>query len=372
MERHFDTIIIGAGPAGSACGTALRKNGAEPCLIDKAVFPRNKTCAGLVTKKTYELISELFDGEASDGLFCAESDELRLYRRTELLTGAPLNRSVRLVNRRDFDNALVERYKELGGFMLEGERGYVIDDDSRRLTLKNGDVLSYDKLIYADGALSQSRRLVSVDKRKLVFGIEAYVPASLLPQKSVDIYFDFLKDGYIWVFPHGDTVCVGAAEHFRKHVNYRDVLSSFLRELGVDPDCARYIGAFLPCGYTVAQEKLPRHVMLIGDAAGFTDPITGEGLYMALRSGIDAAQAALTDTPKESYLKSVQPLIRIVNEGRKVQHRFYSPAVQAMFFKKARGHEALVSFLFENMVEDYHYDYSRTPQLAIDYKKQKR
>ena len=98
MDQHFDTVIIGAGPAGMGCGITLQKDHHNVCVIDKAVFPRNKTCAGLVTGKTYRLIKELFDGEEFDSLFCCTADTVKLYRKTELLASAPIKNSARLVN----------------------------------------------------------------------------------------------------------------------------------------------------------------------------------------------------------------------------------------------------------------------------------
>ena len=73
MDKFYDVVIIGAGPAGMGCAVELMKNGVSPCVIDKAVFPRKKTCAGLVTGKTYKLIEGIFDGMDTDGLFCFTS-----------------------------------------------------------------------------------------------------------------------------------------------------------------------------------------------------------------------------------------------------------------------------------------------------------
>ena len=122
MKHEYEAIVIGAGPAGAACGITLQKSGITNCVIDKAVFPRSKTCAGLVTGKTYKLIEQLFDNEVDDGIFCAVSSEVRLFSKTELLTAAPITKPVRLVNRIDFDNALVKRYLQLGGHLFQGEQ----------------------------------------------------------------------------------------------------------------------------------------------------------------------------------------------------------------------------------------------------------
>ena len=371
MSVKYDTVVIGAGPAGSSCGITLQRRGVKNCVIDKAVFPRHKTCAGMVTGKTYKLINRLFGEHDTDCLFCDTASVIRLFQRREELVSAPLSAPVRLVKRKDFDNALVSRYRELGGTLFEGEKILRIDYAANKIKLKSGKTISYSNLIFADGALSIAHKRLDFKKEKLAFGIEAYVPRELFPTDSADIYFKYIDNGYVWVFPHGDTVCAGLGAPYRKEVDYKGVLAGFLRESGGDPDSAKYIGAFLPYGNPVPQNKLPDNVMLIGDAAGFADPITGEGLYMALRSGICAAEAVLTKRPKESYLNSVKPLRRAVTDGKRAQSLFYSRALFQGFLNKARGREKFVGFFFDNVVEEYNYGYRQMAKLAKDYKKSK-
>ncbi|MBQ3284091.1 MAG: FAD-dependent oxidoreductase [Ruminococcus sp.] len=368
MDQHFDTVIIGAGPAGMGCGITLQKDHHNVCVIDKAVFPRNKTCAGLVTGKTYRLIKELFDGEEFDSLFCCTADTVKLYRKTELLASAPIKNSARLVNRIEFDNALVERYKALGGIILEGERNIVIDYENHCVILSNGDHIGFQNIIFADGALSLSHHLLKFDKMEMAFGIEAYVPSEQFNTDSVDLYFDCIDDGYLWVFPHGETVCIGVANMYNKEIDYKKILTDFLEDIGVDPNKQHYTGAFLPYGYVIPQEKLPKNVILVGDAGGFTDPISGEGLFMALKTGMLAAEALADTDPKAAYLNSVKPIASIVKEGKKVQKIFFSSAVQKVFLKKVIGKNGLVGFFYDNMVDEYNYDYKNIRKMYGDYK----
>ncbi len=368
MNHSFDTVIIGAGPAGMGCAIILQKNDHKVCVIDKAVFPRNKTCAGLVTGKTFKLINMLFDNEEVDGLFCYTSSFIKLYRGNQLLVEAPIKNSARLVDRIDFDNSLVEKYKSLGGRILEGERNISVDYDQNRVVLSNGDIIGYNHIVFADGALSISHKLLKVDKRKLAFGIEAYVPSEQFDTSSVDIYFDCIEDGYLWAFPHGKTVCVGAANMYNKSTDYKKTVSDFLRSNGVDPEKQRYVGAFLPYGYVVNQEKLPDNAILAGDAGGFTDPISGEGLYMALRTGMLAADALSSSEPKKAYLKSIQPVMSIVKNGKKAQKLFFNSGVQKTFLKKVQDKRDLVAYFYDNMVDEYRYDYRSVGKMYSDYK----
>ena len=371
MNHSFDTVVIGAGPAGMGCGIILQKNKHNVCVIDKAVFPRSKTCAGLVTGKTYDLISSLFDDADTDELFCFTAGSVKICDKTGVLSETPIGNKARLVNRMEFDNALVEKYKALGGRMFEGEKNISIDYENDRVILSSGDTVSYNYLVFADGALSMFHKRIKVDRRKLAFGIEAYVPSSKLYTDSVDLYFDYVKNGYLWVFPHGETVCVGVSNLYDKKTDLKKIIADFLRSNGVDPDTQRYIGAFLPYGYAVPQNKLPDNVMLVGDAGGFTDPISGEGLYMALRTGMLAADALSSSKPKVEYLESVKPLISVVRHGKRVQRLFFSSAIQKMFLDKVRNKTRFVGYYYDNMVDYYRYDYRGFRKLIRDYKRKR-
>ena len=141
--------------------------------------------------------------------------------------------------------------------------------------------------------------------------------------------------------------------------------------MDVNPDEVKYVGAFLPYGEVVNQNKLPENVMLAGDSAGFADPISSEGLYMALQSGISAAQAMQSKSPKSVYLDSVKSLKRAVTDGKKAQKLFYSKPIFSKMLNKAKGKQKFVSFYFDNAVEEYNYEYRQLFRLYKDYKSNK-
>ena len=349
----------------------LAKNNADVCVIDKSVFPRNKTCAGLVTGKTFDLIEGLFDGKSTDELFCCTADIVKLFKRTELLTESVLNKPVRLVNRRDFDAALVEEYKRRGGLILEGKKCAEVDYETNTVALSDGETLSYDYLLFADGALSMSHKSLKTDRRSLAFGIEAYIPSEGLDFNSINLYFGYLNSGYAWVFPHGKTVCVGVGGILNKSVDYRGILTGLIQDLGLNAGEVKYTGAFFPYGYAVPQDKLPDNIMLLGDAGGFADPISGEGLYMSIGSGIYAAQAIVSDDPKKTYLNSIKDYITVVKDGKKAQKAFFSGPTHKMLLNKMKGKNEFISFFFEKMVDEYIYGYRDGRKIYSDYKNKK-
>ena len=538
MTLFYHTVIIGGGPSGAACGIQLRKKGVRCCIIDKAVFPRDKTCGGLVTAKTFELLHSLFDqdAEAVSALFCDSVSEAALYHHnqgmgetparsafshseagrlsspaslrnragrkhlrdfagkhsthpdpcsydrqmftralkdslrvagtaapcrsfsTKKLVQAEFSEPVRFVERSSFDHALVERFLSLGGILFEGERKYRIDH-ARRLIFISGDrVIHYKNIVYADGVFSSShRRFEAGDGARLAmfphrplrsakfcleegaeafrkrfptaggearpamfphrplrsakfcleegaeafrkrfptagdgarpamrrqaaedpgftdapadmaFCVETFLPADALDLKEIRLYFGYAENGYVWVFPHGSSICVGAGGSYLKKVNFKNVLISFLEEMGIATEGLAFHGAFCPNGSLVSQKHLPDNMLLIGDAAGFADPISGEGLYFALLSGTAAAKALLGRHPGRNYRKLVRPICSLIKDGERLQRFFYLPKVQRRFIQGATGNQLFVKYYFDQQVSHYNYGYNRMVQLYRDYK----
>ena len=368
MERYFDTVIIGAGPAGASCGITLQKSGASNCVIDKAVFPRHKTCAGLVTNKTLRLINKLLPDRDNSALFCDESRKIRLFQKTEPLAEGSSEHTIHITKRAVFDNALVTEYQFLGGTLLQGEKNVSVDEKNNRVLLSDGTAINYKTLVFADGAFSLSRKLPKADKPKLGFGIEVFVSKEIYSTDSIDLHFDYMKDGYVWVFPHGDTVCVGAGCNFVRDTDFRETFNKILSDMGIDAKDLKFNGAFFPYGNIPNQKKLPGNILLAGDAGGFADPISGEGLYMALQTGIYAAEAALTADPPKNYLGAIEPFERNIKDGKHVQNLFYSPAIYKTVMKKLKGNDRIVSFYFNNAVNECRYEYRDLRKLRKDYR----
>ena len=371
-EYYYDNLIIGGGPAGMSCGIFLRKAGAQCCVIEKALFPRDKTCGGLVTEKSYRLIRMIFENDNLDSLFSNTVSDVTVYDHNTPLVRSEVDKKLRLAHRLVFDNALVQKYKALDGIILENESGYTIDYANNRLLLANGDTVHYKYLIFADGFLSQSHKLINYDRSAAcAFGIEAMLPSGSLAEDSTALHFGYIKDGYIWVFPYGDCICAGAAGSPSPDIDYKAVLLNFLNDCGADTRDIRLQGAFLPYGGIIPQENLPNNVLLAGDAGGFADPISGEGIYFALKTGMLAAQALLSGSPKSSYLKAIRPVIRTIKQGAFLRDKFYRPQMQKHFLDHIKGNCVFLKFFFDHEVAEYEYGYNHMFKLYSDYRKEK-
>lgn len=372
MDYSYKAVIIGGGPAGVSCGITLQKNNYNNCIIDKKVFPRLKVCGGLVTEKTFSALTSLLSGSDISGMFVGSCDRVEMHN-DGLLCETKVDTTFRFVERKNFDYELIKRYKALGGKLLEGENYTEIDFKNKTVKLSNGDVIHYEHLIAADGANSKTRRELGLKLDKIGFCVETHIPRNKFNADAVQIYFNTVKNGYGWVFPSGDNVCVGLGGVYDKNVDYKKLLGEFLNMLHIEHGCD-YLGGFVPYGTVVNQDKSPGSVMLVGDAAGLVDPIYGEGLYFAITSGSMAAKAIIDseNNPKSEYLKNIAGFIEQIKAADRLQKRLFNKAGLAAFSKLIKGKSEFLKYYCEHQIARYDYSYKKPQRIALDYKKEKK
>ncbi|MBE6529156.1 MAG: geranylgeranyl reductase family protein [Ruminococcaceae bacterium] len=376
MTIHtVDTVIIGGGPAGICCAIGLQKRGITTLVIEKKSFPREKTCGGMVTGKTVDRLVELLD-LSDDGdlesVFCDQSKVVALFSGTDCLTESTVSKPFRFVKRTIFDSFLVEQYRKKGGNMLENTCCKRIDLQQHKLSLSNGDSVAFCHLVGADGALSETRKLLGYRAPKLGFCVETHIPKKQLPDcRETRIAFGAVPKGYAWIFPSGDDFCVGLGGVYQKKIPYNRLLDQFLSSLGVHPQTCRKKGAFVPYGKPVNQAHGSGDVILIGDAGGFVDPIYGEGLYFAVASGMEAANAISESSENIRFVfcKRTEALRKTIVQGNRLQKFFFKPTVQKLFRKIVRGKNGFVGFYCDNQIAQYNYSYARLWKLYRDYKR---
>ena len=279
--KRYDVLVVGGGPAGSTAAIRLADGGASVLLVDKATFPRDKPCGGGLTTRAFEACPV-------DPTPVVEEEvdlvELRFRYGDSVVrqASAPV---IRMTQRRRLDAFLLDAARERGVEVREGE---TIDAAAAPAQY----------VVAADGANGTTARELGLGGG-IVHGV-AYegnvrygvVPRGRYARRAVVELAD-IPGGYGWVFPKGDHVNVGVGAWQAEGPHIREHLARVCHAHHLDPaqlDALR--GHRLPLRRPetkVANER----ALLVGDAAGLIDPVSGDGMYECFVSSRLAAEAIL-------------------------------------------------------------------------------
>jgi geranylgeranyl reductase family protein len=300
----YDAIIVGAGPSGASAAIALAQKGVRNVLLlDRAHFPRDKTCGSGLSPNALKLGAELgIDAELRR--LATPIMSVRLVTREGRSMVLSSNAEAVVLLRREFDNLLVERARKLG---IEFEGGVHVTE-----LLREGERVTGVRL--PDGRELQSRFVLSATGAHAIFSTDPrpkqsistlmgwWEGAEFVP-KQIEMIFDRnVAPLYGWLFPETDTrvnigICIDGQETGGQKTrrNVRDVFARFLKDhYGDRLRNARQIGKLKghPIVYAdwVAHCTVPGALQL-GEAARVTHNATGEGISQAMQSGIYAAEA---------------------------------------------------------------------------------
>ena len=305
VER-FDALVVGAGPAGSATAIHLARAGASVLLLDKAAFPRDKPCGGGLT------------GRALRHLPCAV-DPVVEHVVDRLVVRAGFGRKVartgdgRLIDmtqRRRLDRHLAEQAVAAGADFRDGAAVAGIEIGGNGVSVRiDASPIRASFLVGADGANGAVAKAAGLGAG-IVRGValEGNVPWDVLERSpyagTAWVEIGIVPGGYGWVFPKGDHANLGVGGWLTEGPNLRAHLDRLARAHGVDPLALESVrGHRLPMRELGARAARDR-VLLIGDAAGLVDPLSGDGMYEAFISARLASDAIVAGTP-ETYERSL-------------------------------------------------------------------
>src|SRR5687767_15112143 len=315
MTRHTDALVIGAGPAGSAAALTLARAGARVRLIDRSVFPRHKLCGDTLNPGSLSILDRL--GVGDDVRACA----LPITGMTVTGPGAEVSADYpdglrgMSVTRRCLDQLLLNAAADAGACVETGlgVREPVLENDrvvGVRLASGGHEVLRAPMVIAADGRGSRLAARVSLSSyastpRRWAFGAYfahvsrmsargemhvrrgAYIGVAPLPGglTNVSVVLDDLGPAKAGHYDRAEQQTI-----VRRALNADAVLRDrFAAATQVSP-----VTVLGPLAVNARGAGCPG-LLLAGDAAGFVDPMTGDGLRFALRGGELAAQAALDE-----------------------------------------------------------------------------
>ncbi len=295
MER-YDVLVVGAGPAGSAAAIRLARGGASVLLADRARFPRDKPCGGGVTGRALrqapcditpvvERVVHTFELRLHYG---------RSFRRT---SGEPL---ILMTQRRRLDAYLAEQAAAAGAVFRDGARVERIELGPNEVSaIVGGVAVQASTLVGADGANGVVAKEAGLDEG-IVRGValEGNVPWQLLDADryatTAVIEFGAPAGGYGWLFPKGDHANLGVGGWATEGPSLREHLARLAAAYSVDPDAITDVrGHRLPMRRLGVAVPARGNVVLVGDAGGLVDPLSGDGMYEAFTSARLAADAIL-------------------------------------------------------------------------------
>jgi geranylgeranyl reductase family protein len=337
----FDVVVAGGGPAGSAAAFTAASAGLRVCLVDKAVFPREKLCGGGLTDRCRASFEAVFGQPLPEELVLG-GEHMAFF-----MAGAPLSRMqgrLGLTMRRAFDAHMVDLARDAGATALLGDAVEDLDEAGRIVILKSGRKIAYGHLVGADGVNSAVARKLygaAFDPAVIGFGLEVEVPRADLPDCPEDVEIDFGRAdwGYGWVFPKQATFTIGVGGVHRRNPDMKAKLAAYLADKGLDPKTYKVKGQYLPFGRCRKRPGRGR-ILLCGDAAGFVDPITGEGIGYAIESGaaagtaISAAVAAgRSDAAYADYARATGPIRAAMRQARGWRLLIFSRPAKGLFAK---------------------------------------
>lgn len=312
MNFDYDVIVVGAGPGGSTAARFCSKAGLKTLVIEKEQFPRYKPCGGCLSIKTVHLLGFDLSPVIENTIYGAKFT----YRSKDPFFIESKDPISFLVMRDRFDQLLVKKALEDGAELLEGERVTRVGEQANgvEVELGKGKRFCCRYLIGADGAESiVAKSLSSLKNDENGIAIESEIPfdSSIhFPQRELQfIHLDFgrIPNGYGWVFPKKEWLSIGIGGMFRetKKINPRQYFNTFLKGLEYIPEgkAGKVIGHILPSFYDENQKVSQGRMLLVGDAAHLMDPLQGEGIYYAIRSGMLAAEA-IVEWKKEGVAPS--------------------------------------------------------------------
>jgi len=293
MER-FDAIVVGAGPAGSVTAIRLARAGARVLLVDKARFPRDKPCGGGLTMRA---VRELPVSVEPVVEHVVDRIGLRLSygKRVERQGSAPL---VLMTQRIRLDQHLLDQAAAAGADVRDSVKVTDVAADSARVSVRvDGQLVEAAALVGADGVNGPVRKALGLGGTYVLgVALEANVPNDVVGARYrgiAELELGIVPGGYGWVFPKGDHVNVGVGGWAHEGPTLRGHLAELCRQHGIAPEAVQSIrGHRLPLrrpGSIAARGR----AVLVGDAAGLVDPLSGDGMYEAFVSARLASAAVV-------------------------------------------------------------------------------
>ena len=296
MNKKYDVIVVGGGPAGGTAAYFLGRAGRRVLVLEKETLPRYKACGGGLSAHVLEQFPFSFDAVVE-----SKVKAFSYAFGSEIITIPLHEQSVRMVMRDDFDDYLL---KHAQAEIRQGVAVSAVEESADGVIVETaeGERIEGSYLVAADGANSVVARSVGLRRKKVMAGaieVEAVVPAEVFARYANQQLFIFgeVATGYLWIFPKSDHLSIGIGALHPKPGELQTTLKRVMTRYGISIKGQPQKGHPIPI-YDHREPISTHRILLVGDAAGLVDPFSGEGIRFAIKSGRLAAEAILDGNPQ--------------------------------------------------------------------------
>lgn len=300
--HKFDTIIIGAGPAGLSCATSLASRGVKVLVLERNKKIGPKVCAGglpLHALQHLALPEELHERSFPIQHIITPAQKAQIHAPQPIIT---------TVNREKLGLYMLKQAQQAGAEVRSGCQVIEVNKTSIICTSSSPaapftEKINYDFLVGADGSNSMVRKYLHLPTEKIGAGIQYHV-AGIFPQMEWHFSPPLFMSGYAWIFPHKERASIGV------YADRQDISPRRLKNAFLSWACQRKIslGTSKPEAALINFDYRGWHfgnIFLAGDAAGLASGLTGEGIAPAILSGEAVATKIVEPNAKDKRFDRV-------------------------------------------------------------------
>jgi menaquinone-9 beta-reductase len=348
---RYDVAIIGAGPAGCAAAITLARAHRSVTVLEKRFFPRHKVCGGCLSGWAVNQLRELLGARSALPGTTGSQISFAIGRR---MIRCPTEGRTHIVMRADLDLMLAEAARAAGAELRFGEMAGLVRRSEKYEVAVGAQSIEAETILLASG-LGGLASKAGIDSRPFssrMIGRQGLVSAKSAGMAPGEVQMHWLRGGYIGLAAPNETDCIVALAMKTTGLCGDEPFSALRR---MNPGSAVWTRlATMPssqirgaAGFPIVPNQLVRaNVMLIGDAAGYSEPFSGTGIGMAIYSGINAARAVIAgQAVAADYVRAMRPHRQAMWRTRMLSTALNSRIVQGLLHRSFPSCDDLVSSL---------------------------
>lgn len=305
IKTHFDAIVVGCGPAGTTALKTMAEQGLQVLGLERSNNDKAKPCGGgvpdrLLEEFPYVDFSVVHTSNVVQYIYNDQTKDVDM--------------KIHMLKRMDFDQSMRQAAEDFGASIWYNARIKALDLDKKEMRVEVVDefelTITYDWLIGAGGV--QCPIATKIGFKKDLAHIMVGVAESCLEESdTAKMYWTDEIEGYFWEFPKGDYANIGYGGKLPIE-QIESGLTTFCEKRNIKlTDIQKWL---IPINVTL--DTLPydadKNIILVGDSASFVNPMTGEGIYYAMKSGQEAGRIVMGEMSIVDYPSFMEKLYHLM------------------------------------------------------------